>query len=245
MKTKYIAQGIIGLFSVALIISTAYTVHYKNLYNNLKSEEQRKKKETKIEINQPENKKRTEALKNRIKELESQLQLKIVQPIEEPFQGPARSYNTSSSRSKHQSVDDLKESDPERYNKIMKYYEKINCNISDAVQDKLVYFNDLNTVDMSEKEKKNHQKLLEKLAKLDQFSQNNLEKSGLELRDTIKKQQKKVRDLYKNMTQMKEFLILDAVRQAGLSMSESKRLLNQLKKVEEATSYRSFYHKSK
>jgi len=241
MNKKYIMPVIITLFTTALIVSIFNAIHYKKLYNELKSKEVKveKKKSVKLKIEDKKSK-TTETLKNRVKELEYQLQLKIVQPIQDPLP-TTMNYSTS----KKQTIEELKESDPERYNRIMSYYTKINATISDAVQDKLLYFNDIDTSEMSKKEKKDHQRLLEKLAKLDEFSQNNMDKTGPELRDIVKKQQNKLRNLYKDMRNQRYYLMFEAGRNAGLSPQEAKKLQNYMKDIEQKTSYRSFYHKSK
>ena len=243
MNKKNTINVVISLLTVTLIVAFSYALYFRSLYygeknrkeTSLKSIKSPRKISTKKEQT-------TTALKNRVKELEYQLQAKIM-PVTTDVKSSTRYYSNSSSQ--RQTLEDLKVSDPERYKEIMNYYKKINGTISDAAQDKLIFFSELNTNWMSKEQKQSKRRLLEKLAKLDELSQNNLDKDGRELKDAVKDQQDMLRNLYRDLRGQKDFLFADIGRDLGLSEAETKRLKNRIKKVEDLTSYRSFYHRKK
>ena len=246
-KKENILLAIIGVLSVLLVIATFFAFSYRSRLKEVNRGRDKKlsvhsesgKLKTEPYSPDEENKRKIAALKKRIHDLEEQLRLNMTK-----FGAQLDSENNRYS-SKHQTLEELKQSDPVRYEKIMAYYRKMSSVISDNVQDKLLFFNDIDTSLIPSKYQDAHLKLLEQLAKLDEFSQNNLDKDDLELRDTYKEQRKKLRSIYKNLQTEKSMLVIYVGKQMGLSDKQARLLQKQLQQINSVTSYRSFYHRKK
>ncbi len=241
MSTKNRTTALLILLTVTLIVAVSYAIYFRSMYNEEKNSKiistNKRTLQRKTPIKKGEN---VAALKNRVKELEYQLQAKIM-PMEVEVQNSRKYYAKSGSQK--ETLEEMKISDPERYERIMNNYKRVDGKITGAVQKKLLYFNELDTNWMTSDQKENHNKLLEKLAKFDEFAQNNLNKDGEELQDTLKQKHSMIKDLYQDLRAEKGFLINDIGRQYGLSEEDSQSLKQQLNNIDNITSYRSFYRR--
>ena len=243
MNKKNPINVVISLLTITLIVAFSYALYFRSLYYKEKNQKAISQKNNKSPRKISKKKEPAIAdLKNRIKELEYQLQAKIM-PVTTEVQKSTRNFGNSSSQK--QTLEEIKVSNPERYKEIISYYKRINGSISDAAQDKLIYFSELDTNWMSKDQKQSNQRLLEKLAQLDELSQNNLNRDGRELKDAVKDQQNMLRNLYRDLRKQKDFLFANIGRDLGLSDAEAKSLKKRIKQVEDITSYRSFYHRKK
>lgn len=241
MNRKYIVPAIMISLVTLLLISIGYALHYRSLSDELEAMRLTVKNQKREIDKAHKSDQKIKELKEQVKELESQLQLKI-DPI---FPNENQGFKRYSGNQNKTTIDDLKEGHPTAYQTIIKYYTTIDNLITDAVQDKLVYFNSLDTSEMSDKEKKAHRKFLEKLAKFDQFSQDNQGKTGNELQELVNQKKKKLYLLTKDLKAQRSFLIFEAGKQVGLSSTDAETFRKQLQKIEDMTSYKSFYRKSR
>ena len=137
---------------------------------------------------------------------------------------------------------DLKAQNPDRYQKIMDYYSRMNKRMSQGVEDKMVFFNDLDTTGMTDKELENHQKLLEKLAKMHEATEK-AEGSGdaENLQNTMRSQWQNHRELSPLLNNERDFLLMDAGRKMGFTENESKQLKDYVKNAYDVTSGNSMF----
>jgi len=140
------------------------------------------------------------------------------------------------------SLRDLKENDPERYERIMEHYIRMNERMSKGVADRMVFFNDLDTSEMTDKELENHQKLLERLAEMhEETEKTGMSNNAEDIQSAMREQWKNYRELSKMMRKERNYLIIDACRKMGFSNEEAKLLKNYVNNAYDITSGRSMF----
>jgi hypothetical protein len=232
MSNKKFSISIHLLLGVALIAAISATGYYRSKYLEIK--EQPPKIVTKI-VESPDTAAKIveiEKLKTQLAEQETKLKINKTETVVK-----AQTKPPPSPRRANFSLRDLKENDPERYQQIMEYYNKMNARMSKGVADKMVFFNDLDTSDMTDKELDNHRKLLEKLAKMHEAT----EKAGMnnnaeDIQSTMREQWKNYREISKLMTKERDYLIMDAGKKMGFNHEEAGLLKDYVKNAYEITS---------
>jgi hypothetical protein len=140
------------------------------------------------------------------------------------------------------SLQDLKQTDPERYQRILGHYNKMNKRMSKGVEGKLAFFNDLDTSEMTDEEIKNHQKIVDILTKMQEESEKTVAMDNLEeSQSAMREQWKNSRKLSKMMNKTRDYLIADAGRKMGFSNEDAKLLKDYVKNAYEITSSRNMF----
>lgn len=186
----------------------------------------------------------TSAKDAEIKELKKKLEeLTTTKPetviTEQPKPQPQNQQNQDRRRF---SLVELKEKDPERYQRIMEQRTKMNESIAKGVADKMVFFNDLDTSDMSKEELENHQKLLEKLAKMHEDTEKAMTTNDAEeIQNNMRSRWENYREVSQLMRGERDYLIMDAGRKMGFTDDEAKLLKDYVNNAYEITSGRSMF----
>ena len=241
MNKKNLSIGIQVFWGIALISSISAAGYFRSKYLAIK--DQAPKVVTKTVVEPAD----TSAKDAEIAELKKQienLEAKAANPKQEAVaQGkPADTQPRDRGDRQRFSLVELKEKDPERYQRIMESRTKMNEQMSKGVADKMVFFNDLDTSNMTEKELENHQKLLEKLAKMHEDT----EKLGkndnpAEIQDTMRAQWQNMREVSELMRGERDYLLMDAGRKMGFNEEEAKLLKDYVNNAYEITSGRSMF----
>ena len=233
MKNTKKSIAVHSIMGVALIAAVSTTAYYRSAYLEIKNQSPKVVTKTIKAADTTNNDAEVAALKQQITDLEAVLKTKDSKV--------ATNVQPKNSRQRR-TLQELKVENPERYQKIVDYYTKISARVANGVADKMVFFNELDTSEMTEKELENHQKLLEKLAKLHEDT----EKAGLDnnpdaMRDTMKSQWKNYREISKLMKKERDFLIIDAGRKMGFDDYEAKLLKDYVNNAYDITSGRSMF----
>ena len=188
MSNKKLSISIHIILGIALIAALSAIGYYRSKYLEIKN--QPIKVVTKTIVSQDEEVE-IKYLKNQIAELKEKAGQETVVK-EKPTSPPA---HQPKGKPKF-SLLDLKETDPERYQKIMEHYTKMNERMSKGVEDKMVFFNDLDTTGMTDEELANHQKLLEKLAKMHEATEKaRVSNNADDIQQTMRSQWQNYREL--------------------------------------------------
>ena len=233
MKTKHLSPGINIIFGIAFIAALITTGYYRSQYLAIKDQPP-KEVIKKVEVESPEKDAEIADLKKQLADLGS-----TKPKTSTTIKAKSKQVQTKWG-SQRMSLKEMKVNNPERYQKIMDYYNSMNSRVASGVEDKMVFFNELDTANMTEEELENHQKLLEKLAKMHEAT----EKAGEnpdDIKNNMRSQWKNYRELSKLMQKERDYLILDAGRKMGFDDTEAKLLRDYVNNAHEITSGRSFF----
>ncbi|MBN1864504.1 MAG: hypothetical protein JW808_06350 [Victivallales bacterium] len=137
---------------------------------------------------------------------------------------------------------DLRAADPERYQQIIEHYNAMNERMTSSVEDRLLFFNELDTSGMTVEQLEDHNKLLEKLALMHESIAAARAADDPELiREAMRSQFQNFRDLSSLMEKERDYLIIDAGRMMGFSDEDSRLLRDYVVNAYEITSGRGFF----
>ncbi len=145
-------------------------------------------------------------------------------------------------RPERMNLTDMRANDPERYQRIVEHYNAMNERMTSSVEDRLLFFSELDTSVMNDEQLENHNKVLEKLALMHESIVAARAADDPELiREAMRSQFQNFRELASLMEKERDYLILDAGRMMGFSDDEAKLLKDYVVNAYEITSGRAFF----
>lgn len=234
MCNKHLSVGINIIFGIAFIAALITAGYYRSQYQEIKDLPPKEViKEVKVES--PEKDAQIAELTKHLEEMGKKGTAVAAKPAQtKPQQDDRR-------RGPRTSLQEMKVNDPEKYQKIMEHYTSMNERMTAGVADKMVFFNELDTANMTETELENHQKLLEKLAKMHEAAEKLDMDDPESIRNNMRTQWQNFREVNTLMKTERDYLLIDAGRKMGFDDKEAQLLKDYVNNAYEITSGRSFF----
>lgn len=239
MDNKNLTLASYCVLGIALIAAVTVAGYYRSQYLEIKNQAPKeivKEVVKKVEV-------KSEDKVDEIAELERELSvLKTQSPNAEKKPIPPKTEEKRRHGKPGFSLVELKANDPERYQEIMEHYKRKNELMASGVADKMIFFNEMDTTGMSEKELANHELLLEKLAKMHESTEN-ISENPEDIRNNMRAQWQNFRELRGLMRNERDYLLLDAGKKMGFDDKEASLMRDYIKNTYEITSGKAFFSK--
>jgi len=241
MENKPITIGAITVLAIAFVLAIASAGYYRNQYREIqKQAPEVVTRETIKIVEVPGNNDQVEELKKKITDLQTRLKAKenVINDLDGNKQNRHQMARNWSGRNWLQN---LREKNPERYQKMMDSYRKMNERMGSGINDRLAFLKELDTTGMSEEALKNHNELLAKLEALQELSEkiNNAEED--EIQKLTMQRMREMGQCYQLFQTERDAALLDIGKKMGFNNEEAGVIRDCVKRAYDMTSPHSMF----